>query len=349
MRGVIRSIRPLVEPRKMIMTGTPVSESPMNAFPILQILSPDKLPSRARFDRHFVMRPGQPGQSAVYSNLGDLKRMLESVSVRRLKADIQGMPEKTENVRFCTPTGEQAYHYGEIMKGILAEIEGDPDWARTLDIACVKLLRCRQVLNHPSILELSGESGKYLELDNVLEEILSNPDAKVVIWTEWNAAVDLLVNRYNCYGTIAIDQRTSQDELRRMAREFDSSRQRVAIATPAKGGTGIDFLSRARTAIYVERTYSLVNFRQSIDRIIRRVPDDSANDAHETIRINRIKRSPATIVYLHVSDSVDDIVGWVLQRKLDLGDALLTSDEKLLADGKEHLMRMLYERTRLDA
>lgn len=338
MRGKVRSIRPLIEPRKYILTGTPVSESPANAYPILQILSPEKLPSRARFDKHFSI--GVTNGTGGYSNLADLKRLLEAVSVRRLKADICGMPERVEIVRHCDPTSTQAAHYAEIMKGIMAEIAGDPDWAKTLDIACVKLLRCRQVLNHPSILELDGDSGKYLELDGLLEEVLSNPDAKVVLWTEWNAAVDLLANRYRQYMVATLDQRTSQAELAQLGRSFDTSNIRIIITTPSKGGTGIDFLAIARTSIYLERTFSLVNHRQSIDRIVRRTGEGQD-------QISRIKRSPATIIYLHTPDSVDDVVEWVLHRKLNLGDALLTSDERLIADGKEHLINMLRERIRL--
>lgn len=338
MRGIVRAIRPLVEPRKFVLTGTPVSESPTNAYPILQILSPEKLPSRAKYDRHFAT--GEGG----YSNLGDLKRLLESVSVRRLKADIRGMPDKIEVVRHCDPTDAQATHYAEVMKGIMAEIEGDPDWAKTLDIACVKLLRCRQVLNHPSILDLGGESGKYLELDSILEEVLSDSEAKVIVWTEWNAAADLLATRYRRYGVAIIDQRTNQDDLAALERTFDGSSTRIIVTTPAKGGTGIDFLARARTSIYIERTYSLVNHKQSMDRIVRRVGDDNTDDPPAVRRVKQIKRSSATIMYLHVPGSVDDVIEYVLRRKLEMTEALLTSDERLVSDGRMHLLRMLRER-----
>jgi len=353
MKGVVRRLRPLVSPRVYCLTGTPVSESPTNAYPILSVLAADRLPSRAKFDQHFVIRmPVQAGtvvinKAVAYSNLEELKRMLEAISVRRLKVDIQGMPPKTEDTRFCVATSDQADHYAEIMKGVLAQIEGDPDWANSLDIACVKLLRARQVLNHPGVLGLTGDSGKYRELDGILDEVLSDDDAKVVVWTEWNRAVDLLAERYRGYGVVTIDQRATQQDLARLEQTFDRSDVRVVVATPAKGGTGVDFLARARTAIYIEKTYSLVNHRQSIDRIVRRVADDNAADTPEAGKVKRIKRSAATVLYLHVPGSVDDVVGWVLQRKLDLGDALLTSDERLLADGKDHLIAMLRERTKL--
>ena len=353
MRGRVKSIRPLLKPRVYLATGTPVSESPNNAFPILQVLSPEKVPGRVRWDKHFVSRvkvqegPVVKNKIVSFDNLEELKRMLEAISTRRLKRDIRGMPDRMEDIRLCQPTVDQRVHYEEVMKGILAEIEGDPEWADTLDIACVKLLRARQVLNHPGVLELSGDSGKYRELDSLVDEILSDADAKLLIWTEWNRAVDLIADRYKSYGVITIDQRTGQKDLARFDKEFDYSDDRIVVATPAKGGVGIDFLSRARTAIYMERTYSLVNHRQSIDRIVRRVGDDERGDSQEVLRIKRIKRSPATILYLHVLGSVDDIVQWVLQRKLDVSDALLTSDQKLIEEGRENLIQMLRERVRI--
>lgn len=339
------------------MTGTPVSERPTDAYSVLRILAPEVAQSRARFERHFVVKvPIQAGpiirqQPVAYQNLEELKRMLESVSVRRLKSEIRGMPDRLEDVRHCRATPEQARHYHDVATEALKELAGiDPDlsWAQTLDIACVKLLRCRQVLNHPGLLGLSGDSGKYLELDDLLDEVLSNPSAKVVLWSEWNAAVDLLAARYRpLYGAITIDQRTSQADLAKYERSFDTSLERVAICSPAKAGTGIDFLSRARTAVYIEKPYSLVSFKQSIDRIVRRVPDDVMGEPEEVRRLKTIKRSPATVLYMHVPGSVDDLVAHILQIKIDLGDALLMSDRKLIQDGRADLIKMLRERTLL--
>lgn len=352
MQGRIKSIRPRVAPRIYLATGTPVSESPNNAFPVLKLLAPERVSgiARSRWDQHFVIRSGGQyggGRAASYSNLEELKRTLEALSVRRLKADVRGMPTRTEDTRDCEATADQSDHYREILRGILAEIEGNPKWANTLDIACVKLLRARQVLNHPGILGLSGDSGKHRELDNIIEEVLSTPSAKIVLWTEWNAAVDLLAKRYAEYGVLTIDQRTSQDDLAKMDRTFDLDDNRVIISTPSKGGTGIDFMSRARTAVYLEKTYSLVNHRQSIDRIVRRVPDDSPSDTPDQRFVKRIKRSPATVIYLNVPGSVDGVVDFVLRKKLDLGDALLQSDEVLISSGRDDLIKMLRSSARI--
>lgn len=353
MRGKVKSVRPLLEPRKFVISGTPVSESPMNAFPVLSILAPETIPSRARFDQHFVVRaktragPVTTNKAMSFQNLEELKRRLESVSIRRLKVDVHGMPDRTEDVRHCRMTSDQRGHYEEVMRGIMAEIEGDPDWARTLDIACVKLLRARQVLNHPALLDLSGDSGKYLVLDDLVEEVLSNDYAKLLVWSEWNLAIDLLSTRYAKYKPIKIDQRTSQQDLVRWDKEFDQDEHRIAISTCAKGSTGLDFLNRCRVAIYCEKPYSLVNFKQSLDRIVRRVPDDQPEDADIIKWVRKVKRSPATILYLQVPGSVDDIIDRILQLKLDLGDALLTSDQRLLEDGRHELIRMLREQVPL--
>jgi len=349
-KGRIRSVRPFQEARRVLLTGTPVSESPLNAFPVLQLIAPERVPSKTRFDHHFIVRAATKAgpvtvQKAVgYNNLDELKRMLEAVSVRRLKADIRGMPDRVETVRYCQPSGRQHDHYREILKGILADIAASPDWALTLDIACVKLLRLRQVLNSPEILGLDGRSGKYDELDGVVEEVLSDSgpyEAKLLIWTEWNRAVDLLASRYSGHGVITVDQRTTQQQLAEYERTFDRSDERIVIGTPKKAGTGMDWLARCRTAIYVEKTYSLVNHVQSIDRIVRRVGEGDPADSPAVQQVKRIKRSPASILYLHVQNSVDDAVDFVLRRKIDLGVALLTEDARLMEDGRMDLLQML--------
>lgn len=354
MKGIVRTIRPLLTPRILFATGTVVSESPNNAYPILKVLSPEKVDvGRARWDRHFVIRaktragPVTRQKAIAYSNLEELKRMLEHCSVRRLKKDIRGMPDRTEGIRHCNVTANQAEAYNECMRGVLAELDEKPEWIRTLDFAMVRILRLRQLLSHPKILGLSGDSGKHIELDNIVEEVLSEPSSKLLIWCEWLAGVDALAERYRNHGVLTVDGRTSQGQLAEWERTFDYSPERIVCATPARGGTGLDWLSRCRTAVYLEKPYSTVLFRQSQDRIVRRVGDDLPEDTPDVERIKAIKRSTATIIYLHVPGSVDDVVSWVLQRKLDLGDALLTADDRLLSDGREDLIRLLRQSARI--
>jgi len=122
-----------------------------------------------------------------------------------------------------------------------------------------RMLRLRQVMNHPSILNENGDSAKYIELDGVLEEVLADPEEKVIIWTEYRAAVDNLFNRYNAeYGAVKVYGGISDKQWEETVHTFETDKKpRVAIGIPAKAGEGTDFLARARTAVYTSTNSAL--------------------------------------------------------------------------------------------
>lgn len=331
------------KPRVLMATGTPISESPLDAWSVLSFLDPLSLPrTYTKFENYFTTKSTHQGYTKVwkqtvgYRNLSELKEILHHVMLRRLKIDIKGMPDKVSMVRYVTMSGEQRRLYDDIKAGLYDTILHDPNDKLSIAFALTKCLRLRQVLNHPKLVEKDGiSSAKYEALDEVLDEVLSDPMAKVVVWTEWREAATMLSCRYaQKYGTITLIGGTTQNELAHFSSHWDTMPERVAVATPKFGGTGVDFLQRCRTAVYVEPPYSTILFRQSMDRIHRRV----ANDGTE---MDRIKASPATLIFMQVEHSLDQLVYSLLARKGDLVDALLTDDEKLIELGKEELLQYL--------
>ena len=328
--------------RVFLATGTPVSESPLDAWSVLTFLDPKCLPkSYSKFENHFVIKIKQEGrfkvwtETAGYKNLSDLKAMLHRVMMRRLKSDIKGMPDRVEQIRYVQMNGSQKQLYDDIKRGLYDSVVQNPDDKLSIAFALTKCIRLRQVLNHPSLVDKEGESAKYVVLDEILDEVLSDPSAKVMIWTEFRKCVELLSNRYRKrYGVIELTGSCTQDQLKHYSTNFDTMKERVAIGIPMFGGTGIDFLNRCRTAIYVEPPFSTILFRQSMDRIHRRVGEIKTE-------IDQIKSSPATLIFLEVAKSLDELVYRILGQKGSLVDAMLIEDEKLLKIGKAELLEYL--------
>jgi len=330
--------------RVVLATGTPVSESPMDGRAALRFLAPDLVPAKNKFQKHFIVmkdRKSRDGRRfwrevVGYKNLRELKELIESVSIRRLKSDIRGMPEKVFQKRDVFLIGAQRTLYNAVKKDIYKELSKKPSKKLAVKTVMEKTIRLRQILNHPEIVEEKGKSAKYAELDLVLEEVLADSSSKVVIWTEFVTAVELLHERYaNKYGAVKLYGKTSSEELADLSQTFDECDEQVVIAIPKKGGTGIDFLSRARTAIYVEKPYSLIEYRQSIDRIHRRAKEEPKTE------VDRIKASPATVIFLEVADSIDQMVTDILKRKEDVSDAITISDEKLVEMNKVDVLKYL--------
>ena len=326
-------------PHLYLATGTPVSESPLDAWSVLSFLDPKSLPSRRKFENQFTVKVKKRGrfrhwtEIVGYRNLGELKGMLHHVMIRRLKNDIRGMPDKVLQTRYVLMGAEQRAVYDEMRKKVLDEVTEDLENDKmTVATAMTRLLRLRQILCTPELLDVSAPSAKFEELDSILEEVLADPTAKVLIWTEWRQSAALLAKRYwNSYGTIELVGGTSQEQLCHYSQNWDTMSERVAVAIPAFAGTGTDWLQRCRTAIYVEPPYSTVLFRQSVDRIHRRVGDIRTD-------MDKLKASPAMLIFMQIENSIDKLVYDRVHQKGELVDSLLTEDEKLTSLGKEDLL-----------
>jgi SNF2 family DNA or RNA helicase len=325
-----------------LATGTPISESPLDAYSVLSLGAKEQLPKQySKFENHFAikqrkeMNGKQWSETAGYKNLGELKQMLHRVMIRRLKSDIKGMPEKLQEFRYVQMNGAQKALYDDIKKGVYDSFIQDPNDKLSIAFAMTKCIRLRQVLNHPSLVEKEGDSAKHKACDDILEEIMQNPLQKVVIWSEFREGVDLLAERYRQkYGTIKLIGGTSQEELAYWSKNWDTMPERVAIGIPLFGGTGVNFLGRCRYAIYMEPPFSTILFRQSIDRIHRRT-------GPIVTEIDKIKSSPATIIFLQVEKTIDELVYKILERKGALVDALLIEDERLIELGRAELLEYL--------
>lgn len=331
-------------PRAIVMTGTPISESPMNAYVALKVLSYDYIPHITRFEDHFVVKQeisyGNKGKHLKvtgYKNLDELKELLEAVSIRRTKEDMVGFPDRVFMIRDVMLEGHQLKLYSALCGEVIRDLPQDSQINMEQLFSSNRMLRLRQLMNHPSILGEKGESAKYLGCDSLLEEVLANPEAKVVLWTEFRPAVDLLYERYkDTYGAVKIYGGVDNTALERIKDEFENSeRPRVAVCIPAKAGTGVDFLARARTAIYLDRPHSFTHLKQSLDRIHRRVA------AEKRTRLDYIRSMPATVIFLDVVNSVDVLIRENSIRKQNLVDAVTIADEKLIKLGRSDILRYL--------
>lgn len=338
-------------PRAVAMTGTPVSESPINAFVLLKVFGVGRLLHINRFENYYcikkektlTLRSKKTGKLedrtflkvVGFKNLEELKTRMERISIRRDKSDMLGFPDQTFMTRDVYLKGKQLSMYKFILSQVIKDLPESTIMNLHRFLSGHHVLRLRQLSNHPLILDEEGESAKYDEIDLILEELFSDPEQKVVIWTEYRKAVELLEKRYKeKYGAIKLYG--GVDVTHELVDKFEKDDScRVLVSIPAKAGTGTDFLARARTAIYVDRPYSYTLYKQSLDRIHRRVKSGNLS------RLDVIRAQPANVIFLDVIASVDALVRDRLMQKGDMVDALVTSNSKLLEIGRADLLKYL--------
>lgn len=316
-------------------TGTPVAESPEDAYVILKLIKPQVLPSKSAFMKHFcIQRPlkvrnRQIWRTVGYQNLEDLQEIIEWVSFRKRQDEVIGMPEKVFHTTHAQMTAEQSRVYNAIEADVYDQIAAIPDNLMNLDIIAVKLIRLRQALSHPYLLGEKGESGKFLECDELLEEILADRHAKVVLWTEWPATAELLAHRYmERYGTCLIHGGVEIPLRDSIIQQYNhEAKPQVMVCTAEAAGDSLN-LQRARQAIYIDRPIRLTAYKQSIDRIQRR---------------NAVGSSIITSIV--IPNSIDDWMTRQLTTKSDISEALTLRNEEIRSIDKQHLLKYLKNRT----
>jgi len=322
-------------PKLICATGTIMDGSPKSAWVPLKFTNkkPAYFPSYTQFCNHFIVYGTQSFYrnrvkrtvkvEMGYKNLRDLKSWLAPKCIRFMKCEVSDRPSKIFKTRIVQLTGQQLKIYKQVRDTARVQLQSVGDKITTSNLINITL-RLRQVVHHPNLLNMmhvNCDSAKYLELDDLLEEILSNPDAQVLVWTQWRHGVDNIVKRYPQYNAIPFWGGSDIAEVRDAVL---SKHARLIVAIPEKAGTSVDFLKVCRTAIYLEKPWSLSLYRQSLDRIDRRTNTDAA-----------------VIISIEAENTIDQCVNAVLKRRQDIFDATTLHDNQLIAMGKDELLRYL--------
>lgn len=299
------------------LTGTPVSESPENSFVLLKLLDPNFKISLWQFERFFniyvdIKVKGRKIRKLVgYKNIEHLKSFFETFSIRRKREELQDMPEKIISDRILIMPEKQFDIYQIVRKGIIEELK---KYGKKINISRLEniLLRLHQVANHPGILDIEGPSVKHQEILVILDEIISS-GGQAIVWCIFRKGAELLLKLLQEANipVALIYGGTELNEIEQIQNEFETEKIKVIIASIKKMGTGIDFLKKARNAIYLDLPFSYVEYIQSQNRLIRRGVSTSA-----------------LLIRLIIENTVDDLIRAILDRKQQMVSEIIDSDIK---------------------
>lgn len=267
--------------RRILLSGTPTPRELSDIWGQVHILDQGE-----RFGSDYYKWLAEVAELGTkYSKVG-VKRYLphkveETIArvhellLRRRKEDVVDLPEKIFSVRDVELESDQQSRYDEVRRELLVRVTSLAGEASHRSISSImeEYLRAVQIASNPRLVdpEWKGTPSKFKELDEILDELLSREDEKVVVWTNYLKNVDELVERYAAYRPSPFTGSVKVSERAEIVKEFQSDSKegpRLLVAIPAAGGVGIT-LTRARTAIYVDKTWNAEHWLQSIDRIHR--------------------------------------------------------------------------------
>ena len=123
------------------MTGTPLMNTPLDLFIILEWLGYEKN-AFYKFKNHYCVMGGFGGYEVIgYKNLDELQERLNDIMLRRLKDEVLDLPEKTYVDEYVELTPKQAKIYSEVT----SEIKENIDNIKMANNPLAELIRMRLV------------------------------------------------------------------------------------------------------------------------------------------------------------------------------------------------------------
>ena len=306
---------------RRILTGSPVTKSPLDLYSQCEFLDPYHLGHqsyysfRARYanmiDRNFGGRRVQIVGS--YRRLPELTEKLEKFSYRVLKEDCLDLPPKVFTKRIIELTDEQKKVYAQMKREAVAELEGKV--MSTMNVM-TQLMRLHQVTcghfkaDDDTITEIKNN-----RIDSLLE-LLEETEGKVIIWANYRADIKNIVaalkKAYGDASTVeyhgGVDPTLRQDNIAQFQQK--NSPTRYFVGNAQTGGYGIT-LTAANTVVYYSNSYDLEKRLQSEDR------------AHRIGQTGSV-----TYVDLIAENTVDDKIVKSLRNKINIANEIMGEDIK---------------------
>ena len=305
---------------RRILTGSPVTKSPLDLYTQCQFLDPWLLGHASYYGfrtRYAIMKNanfnGRSVQIVVgYHNLGELSEKLQPFSYRVLKDDCLDLPEKTFIKRIVQLSPDQHKLYSQMKEKALAVLNGKMVSTTTV---MTQLMRLQQITcGHFTADDGSTQeipNNRIDELTNVLEEI----EGKVVIWGHWqkdiNQIIKAIVKEYGEGSVVDYYGLTPKNERQKNIDKFQTNPDcRFFVGTPATGGYGIT-LTAASNMIYYSNGYDLEKRTQS------------------EARIDRIgQKYPMTYIDIICENTVDERIVKALRKKINIASQVMGEELK---------------------
>ncbi|CAH1099563.1 unnamed protein product [Psylliodes chrysocephalus] len=273
-------------PHKIMLTGSPMQNDLIELWSLFDFTNPGMLGNLKTFQEHFstpILHGGfsnsTPMQEATALSVATtLKDLITPYLLRRTKHEVQHdilLPNKTEQVLFCSLSDEQKFLYKEYLLGddvsnILGK--GVKNWAGNNQIRArvfVAITKLRKICNHPDIFlsdigkdEMESvndkkfgnykASGKMIVVSALLK-IWKKQSHRVLLFSQGRAMIRIFQDflEEHGYKYLKMDGTTSISSRQALIDKFNTdSNYDVFLLTTRVGGLGVNLTGANRVIIY---------------------------------------------------------------------------------------------------
>ena len=260
----------LVTPSKWLwlLTGTPASQSPVDAYGLAKLVCPERVPKFGGAFRDLVMHKVSQFRWVVKPNAEKVVHEALQPAIRFTKEQCLDLPEMTYVTRDVPLSPQQQKYYDLIRKEMLISAGGE--YITAINAAA----------NLNKLLQLSGgavysDTGEVVEFDaanrlSVLREVIDEASHKVLIFVPYRHAIEIvseeLKKNYTVdviHGGISAGRRTEIFD------NFQSkANPKILVIQPQAASHGVT-LHAADTIIYWSPVMSVETYLQANARVHR--------------------------------------------------------------------------------
>lgn len=271
-----RALKRIDSPYAVVLTGTPLENRLEELISIVQFVDQHRLGPTWRLLHEHQQRDDH-GRVIGYKNLDKIGRTLSPIMLRRRKAEVlDQLPARVDNTLFVPMTPQQAGHHEE-NREIVARIV--LRWRKTgylseqdqIRLTCC-LQNMRMSCNSTYLLDHETDHGyKADELISLMEDMFEDPQAKVVVFSQWLRTHELIVRRLETrgWGHVLFHGGVPGEKRGALVDRFlADSECRVFLSTDA-GGVGLNLQHAAAIVVNMDMPWNPAVLEQRIGRVHR--------------------------------------------------------------------------------
>lgn len=315
---------------RFALTGTPIANNVLDLWAILHWLSPSEWPSKTRWiDRMVDTMMNAFGGMLVLGVKPHMEQEFYAAIHPRMRRMLKArvlpwLPPVLRERRDIEMPTKQKKAYTQMRDAMIAELEGGGALVAPSPLTqTTRLLQFASSYAEINIDEISGEMKVVLaepscKVDALMNDISSGDfgDDSVAVCAVSRQLIELLSAAMTKakipHGLITGAQ--NEDERQQAVDDFQSGKIKWILFTAQAGGVGIT-LTAARRLVMLQRPWSLVDYKQALDRVHR-----IGSEIHDSI----------VIMDYVTENTIEERVIQVLDEKADNFEQIVRDNTQLL-------------------
>lgn len=297
-----------------MLTGTPASQSPTDAYGLAKLINPSGVPRFFGSFRDTVMHKITQFKWVPKPNSEKIVHDILQPAIRFTKEDCLDLPDMTYVTRDVPLTAQQMKYYEIIRKNMIALAAGE------------QITTVNAAANLNKLLQLScgavySDNGEVVEFDassriNELKEVIEEASHKVLVFVPYRHAIEIITEelKRSKITTEIINGDVPPTKRTEIFKQFqETPNPRVLVIQPQAASHGVT-LTEANVVVWFSPITSVETYLQANARVHRAG-----------------QRNPTTVVHLQGSP-VEKKMYKMLQSKIDIHTQMIDLYKNILED-----------------